>query len=106
VTSVLVDSGKLVSSLFVVRGDRPFTCHVPSLGTAHALFAEFSQTSAGTTWDHLTRLDGTGTAYAVASGVGNMAGVGQFPLTSFARLAVTSGPSAPMSYTVNDLNRA
>src|SRR5262245_33268076 len=105
-TSVLVDSGKTVSSLFLVRGDRPFAISCPSQSTGYALFAEFAQTSAGASWDRLARTDGTGASYVVASGAGNMGGVVQWSLTSFARLAVTSGPSSPMSYSINDLNRA
>ena len=104
--SLLVDSGKLVSSAFVIRGDRPFVVHVPSMATGHALGCDFSQTSGGPQWDRLTKTDGSGGSYVVASGNGNAVGVVQFPPTCFARLVVTSGPSSPMSYTVADLNRA
>jgi hypothetical protein len=103
---VLVDSGKTVSSLFVVRGDRPFTVQCPSQSTGYSLFAEFAQTSAGTSWDRLARTDGTGGAYVVASCSGNFIGVVQFPATPFVRLVVTSGPSSPMSFSIADLNRA
>jgi len=103
-TVITIDSGKLISSLFVVRGDRSFTVHCPSQSTGDVLFAEFAQSSAGTTRERLSRL-GTGASYVVASGTGNMVGVVQYPATSFARLVVTSRPSAPMSYTVNELNR-
>jgi len=104
-TVVLTDSGKIISSLFVVRGDRPFTVHCPSQSTGYALFAEFTQSSAGTTRDRLAQI-GTWGSYVVASGAGNMVGVVRYPTMSFARLVVTSGPTSPMSFAVYELNRS
>ena len=102
---VVVDSGKLVSSAFVIRGDRAFTVHCPSQSTGYALFAEFSLTSGTAPWNRLLEGDGSGLAFCVASGAGNVVGIVPIAPTSYARLAVTSGASSPMSFTILEVPR-
>ena len=102
---VVVDSGKFVSSAFVVRGDRPFVVECPSQSTGSAVFVEFAQTSGTAPWSRLQRADATGAGYTVHSGTGGAWGIVDFVPTPFGRIAVSSGPTAPMSYTVLELAR-
>jgi len=101
---VLIDSGMLTSSAFMLPRARPFVVDVPSQSPV-ALFCDFSQTSSTAPWSRLQRTDGTGASYCVHSGGGNAVGVVLTPSSPWCRLAVSSGPSAPMSYSVVELNR-
>ena len=97
--SVLVDSGALASNPFTLPRSRPFVIDVPSQA-ATALFCDFATASGGPVFDRLARTDGTGAPYCVHSGSGNAWDVVLTPPTPWGRLAVSSGPSSPMSYAV------
>lgn len=59
----------------------------------------FALTSGTAPFQRLQRSDGTG-AYVVHSGTGDAVGLVTSPLSPWLRLAVSSGPSSPMSYTI------
>ena len=99
--SVVVLSGKQVGSAVTLpRGAaRGFAVACASNGTAAAIFIEFALTSGTAPFQRLQRSDGTG-AYVVHSGTGDAVGLVTSPPSPWLRLAVSSDPSSPMSYTI------
>jgi len=105
--SVLIDSGALTSSAFTLaRADRAFTIACASQGTASAVFVEYATSSGQPPWFRLQQANGSGAAFCAHSGTGNAAAIVPSVASPWLRLAVTSGPSSPMSYFVTEMVRA
>jgi hypothetical protein len=101
--TVIVGSGTLASGAAALRGDRPFTVQVPSMGAGGIAyqFTPLPATSAvSADFMTLMRDDGTGVAYVAYSGGGNIFTAPLAPVTGTMRLLLSAAVAAPRSFAI------
>src|SRR5437899_10938889 len=106
-TYVTVASGFAVSSSFALsRADHALAVEVPS-GVAGGAGLQFTTSSGGTTWLTLSRLDGSGLAWAACSGaVGGCGAAVVFAPTPWGRGSLAAATTTgPMSFAIYELTR-
>src|SRR5437899_12771539 len=106
-TFLQVASGFAVSSQFSLsRADHALAVEVPS-GVAGGAGLQFTTSSGGTTWLTLSRLDGSGLAWAACSGAaGRCVAALVFAPTPWGRGSLAAATTTgPMSFAIYELTR-
>src|SRR5437867_13434843 len=99
-------SGFSVSSQFSLsRADHALAVEVPS-GVAGGAGLQFATSSGGTTWLTLSRLDGSGLAWAACSGAaGGCVAALVFVPSPWGRVVLSAATTTALSFTIFELTR-
>ena len=105
-TYVTVVSGSSVSSQFSLsRADHALAVEVPS-GVAGGAGLQFTTSSGGTTWLTLSRLDGSGLAWAACSGAaGGCVAAVVFAPSPWGRVSLSAATTTVLSFAIYELTR-
>lgn len=100
-----INSGQSVSAAFALeRADLGLVIEVPSLSAGSEVRPQFSATSGGAFWT-MQRPDGSGSPYAVHSGVGPAIGVIERLPSPWGRVLLTTSVTAPTTFTLYSVRR-
>ena len=105
-TYLTVASGFAVSSQFsLARADHALAVEVPS-GVAGGAGLQFTTSSGGTTWLTLSRLDGSGLAWAACSGAaGGCVAALVFAPSPWGRVSLSAATTTVLSFAIYELTR-